>query len=63
MTTAVVIFTISYGVWWLDRLEVVCDPHNHVVGGHAAWHLLGALSFVFWFRHYEQFAARPTVSA
>jgi hypothetical protein len=45
-------FTVSYAAWWLDHLRVVCDPDNHVFGGHAAWHLLGALSFYFWYRHY-----------
>jgi Ceramidase len=54
-----VCFVVQYALWWLDRLRVLCDPNNHVFGGHAAWHLLGALSFVFWYRHYAQVDAAP----
>jgi hypothetical protein len=46
-------FAASLGAWWLDRSALVCEPDNHVFGGHALWHLLGALSFVLWYRHYE----------
>jgi hypothetical protein len=49
------LFALSYGLWWLDKLRIVCDPKNHVFTLHAAWHLLGAASFYFWFRFYEQF--------
>ncbi len=48
-------FVASWGLWWLDKLGLVCDPQNHVLNGHALWHLLGALSFVFWYQHYAQF--------
>jgi hypothetical protein len=48
-------FVASYALWWLDRLGVVCDPDNHVFTAHGAWHLLGAASFYFWYRHYAQF--------
>ena len=48
-------FAASYALWWLDRLGVVCNPDNHVFTAHGAWHLLGALSFVFWYSHYAQF--------
>jgi len=49
-------FALSWGVWWLDLLRVWCDPDNHLFTGHALWHLLGALSFYFWYRYYEQFS-------
>ncbi len=48
-------FVLSYTLWWLDKLGVACNPDNHIFTGHAAWHLLGALSFWFWYRHYAQF--------
>jgi hypothetical protein len=51
----VVLFVVSYGLWWLDTLRIVCDPHNHVFTLHSAWHLLGAASFYFWFRFFVQF--------
>ncbi len=50
------LFLVSYALWWVDRLGVVCDPQNHVFTAHGAWHLLGAASFWFWFRFYRQFA-------
>jgi hypothetical protein len=50
-------FALSWAVWWRDLLSVVCNPDDHVFQGHAVWHLLGALSFYFWYRHYAQFGA------
>jgi hypothetical protein len=32
---------------------VFCDPENHVVQGHAIWHVLGATSLVFAALHYR----------
>jgi len=49
-------FALSWAIWWIDLKRVLCDPHNHVLTGHALWHMLGALSFVFWYRHYAQFS-------
>jgi hypothetical protein len=57
------LFALSYGLWWLDKLRIVCDPKNHVFTLHSAWHLLGAASFYFWFRFYEQFDRRVTPTA
>jgi len=54
-------FAVSYGLWWLDELRIVCSPNNHVFTLHGAWHLLGALSFPLWFRYFAQFAPRPTL--
>lgn len=39
-----------------DKLGIWCDPKNHVIQGHAAWHLLTAVSLCFIFRFYGQFA-------
>ncbi len=44
----------SYALWWLDASRVLCEPDNHVFTGHAAWHLLGAGSFLLWYRHFAQ---------
>lgn len=49
------VFAASYLLWWLDRLGILCDPENHVLTAHGVWHLLGALSFYFWYRHFVQF--------
>lgn len=56
-----VTFVSSYALWWLDRLRILCDPHNHVFTAHGAWHLLGAASFYFWYRHYAQFPSMATI--
>lgn len=44
------------GFWWLDVSRLVCAPDNHVLGGHALWHLLTAGAFYFIYRFYTQFA-------
>jgi len=58
LIAAVATFAVSYGLWWLDKLDVVCDPDNHILGLHGVWHFLGALSFVLWFRYFAQFRRR-----
>ncbi len=52
------LFALSYGLWWLDKLRIICDPRNHVFTLHSAWHFLGAASFYFWFGFYAQFERR-----
>lgn len=42
----------------LDVSRRLCDPTNHVLQGHAAWHVLSALSLLFAFLHYRQFDDR-----
>ena len=39
-------------LWALDQRGLLCNPENHVLSGHGAWHLLDA--FMFWcsFRFY-----------
>jgi hypothetical protein len=39
----------------LDASRVWCDPGDHVVQGHAAWHVLSALSLLPAYVHYQQF--------
>lgn len=41
--------------WWMDESRVWCDPSNHLLGGHALWHLLSAAAFPFIFWFYRQF--------
>lgn len=36
----------------LDLTRSWCDPDNHLLQGHAAWHVVSAASLVFVFRHY-----------
>jgi hypothetical protein len=56
---AVALFAVSFALWSLDR-SILCDPDNHVFGGHAAWHLLGAAAFAPWYRYFSQFERAPT---
>ena len=41
--------------WWLDASKKLCDPDNHILSGHALWHILTALSFLPLYRYYAQF--------
>jgi Ceramidase len=43
----------GYGIWWLDKLGIWCNPHNHIVNGHAVWHCMTALSIAFHYLHIE----------
>ncbi len=48
-------FLAAYTFWILDYTGAVCSPGNHVLQGHAAWHVLNAFCFVFMYRFYRQF--------
>ncbi len=54
---AVVVLVVAYGIWNLDFHGIVCDPDNHLVNGHAVWHVLTAVSIFLFFRFQE--AVRP----
>jgi signal transduction histidine kinase len=36
----------------LDLTRAWCDPDDHLLQGHAVWHVVSAASLVFVFRHY-----------
>jgi hypothetical protein len=40
----------------LDATRVWCDPENHVINGHAMWHLLTSIGLYYFFVFYKQFA-------
>jgi hypothetical protein len=48
--------TPAFVLWLLDEQRVLCDPENHLLSGHAAWHLLSALMYGASFLYYRQFA-------
>ncbi len=52
--------SVAFAIWILDQTGVVCAPHS-LVQGHAAWHLLGALSLWLTFSYYR--SERPTGAA
>jgi hypothetical protein len=43
----------GYSIWWLDKLGLWCDPHNHYFNGHAVWHVFCGLSIALHVRHIE----------
>ena len=49
------VFVVAYAAWWLDKSKAVCDPANHVLSGHAVWHLLDAVALYWLFVFYRQF--------
>jgi Ceramidase len=42
----------------LDVTRTVCDPQNHWLQGHAAWHVLSALALVAFFQFYAALPGR-----
>lgn len=38
--------------WLLDFFHIWCNPQNHLVNGHALWHLLSGLVFFFAYLHF-----------
>jgi len=48
-------FLIAFIIWNLDVHEIVCDPRNHFLQGHAVWHVLNSFCFYFLYRFYLQF--------
>lgn len=49
------LFTLSVVIWGLDLSKTLCIPNNHILTGHAVWHLLNALAIYFIYRFYCQF--------
>lgn len=39
----------------LDVNRIMCDPNNHIIQGHALWHVIGAIAFIPVFKFYQQF--------
>jgi hypothetical protein len=48
---------LGFVIWVLDLRGPLCDPDNHFVTGHAAWHVLTALSLLFFFQFHERLRA------
>jgi Ceramidase len=44
--TSLGLFAVSLMFWLGDISRVLCDPQNHLVTGHALWHLLNAVSML-----------------
>ncbi|MCA9490036.1 MAG: ceramidase domain-containing protein [Myxococcales bacterium] len=48
----ILIFVTAFVVWTTDITGLVCAPTNHVLTGHAVWHLLNAVSIERLYRFY-----------
>ncbi len=49
------IFVVAYSAWWIDTGNIWCIPSNHLLQGHAVWHLTNAFCFVTIATFYRQF--------
>jgi hypothetical protein len=50
--TGIGVFLFSFGIWTLDITRVACRPDNHVLTGHAVWHVLNAIAIERLYRFY-----------
>jgi hypothetical protein len=48
-------FAFSYICWYLDFHRIICNEHNHILGGHALWHLSNATCLWSYYKYQEQF--------
>lgn len=44
-------FAGGFAFWLVDKTRVWCDPSNHVVNGHAVWHLATSACLGFFFKY------------
>jgi len=52
------IFAVAFTIWNLDGNKIICSPDNHILQGHAIWHLMMAVSFycIYLYHRSEQHA-------
>lgn len=50
---AFAILATAFGFWILDASKILCIPENHLLSGHALWHLLAALAIWTYFLSYK----------
>lgn len=55
LKAALGVVALAWGIWWMDLTKLWCDPSNHVLNGHAVWHLMVGTTFYFIYRFYTQF--------
>ncbi len=52
------LFLGAWGIWNLDTHRIVCDPTNHIINGHAIWHVATGIAIFYIFKFYTQFGLR-----
>jgi hypothetical protein len=58
MTYLIIAFAVAFTFWRLDISGRLCDPDNHILTGHAAWHISNSLCLLFFYRFHRQFQRR-----
>ncbi len=58
LAAAVALTAAGFVLWDLDHTDWFCRPDDHLIQGHALWHLATAASFVPAFLYYRQFGPR-----
>jgi hypothetical protein len=46
---------IAWGIWWTDYLKILCVPENHILTGHAIWHLMTGVCIYYIYKFFAQF--------
>lgn len=49
--SALAVFAVGFGCWLADKTRVLCDADNHVINGHALWHVATSLCLALFFEH------------
>ena len=52
----ILLLIVAFGCSLSDLMRVWCSPHNHMINGHALWHILTAVVLYMLFRFHSQFA-------
>jgi hypothetical protein len=47
-------FATAFFIWNLDKWNVLCRPDNHILTGHAVWHVLTAVTIYFFAEQQRQ---------
>jgi hypothetical protein len=55
------VFGVSFFIWILDFTKVLCSPSNHLITGHAVWHVLNAISISFLYRYFASIDDAPAL--
>lgn len=55
---ALAAFGVAFGFWLMDVKRVWCDPDNHIISGHAMWHLFAAAAIWIFFKSYDSSDSR-----
>jgi hypothetical protein len=51
---SIAVLLAGLGIWQLDRNGTLCDADNHLVTGHAVWHVLTAVAVLLFYRYQDR---------